>query len=120
VIGILIAFNVDVVRDSIYFDYSNNKVYILKTYRGVVIDTFKILTFEEYFNFLSDSLFYAQYQKFSSSNLSNNQSGLIPTISVPIDIPVGLGFLGGNEAKLTLKEIKVWNSVAQQIVLYHL
>lgn len=94
----LITFNVDVLSDSIYFDYYKKIVYIFKKYRNVIVDTFKILTFEEYFSFLSDSLFYTQYQKFSSSSSLNNQLGLIPTISVPIDIPVGLGFLGGNEA----------------------
>lgn len=99
----LITFNVGVVSDSIYFDYYKKIVYIFKKYRNVIVDTFKILTFEEYFNFLSDSLFYTQYQKFSSSSSLNNQLGLIPTISVPIDIPVGLGFLGGNEAKIDIR-----------------
>ncbi len=101
-IWILSSLSLEIVKDSIYFDYGSNKVYILKIYRGIVIDTFKILTFDEYFNLFSDSLFYTHYQT-KQIQSSTPQYGLIPTISVPIDIPIELGFLGGNEAKIDIK-----------------
>ncbi|MEO0202464.1 MAG: hypothetical protein ABIL37_01915 [candidate division WOR-3 bacterium] len=102
-IWVFYSFNLDITRDSVYFDYFEQKVYIFKVYRGVIIDTAKILTFEDYFRSISDSLFYANYQNVMKIQTTTISQGLIPTITAPIDIPIGLGFLGGNEAKVDIR-----------------
>ncbi|MEO0197449.1 MAG: hypothetical protein ABIL78_06020 [candidate division WOR-3 bacterium] len=100
-IWILVSWNVEGIKDSIYFSYSEKKVYIFKTYRNAIIDTSKVLTFEEYFNTIADSLFYTNYKN-SIKTQSSEQSGLISTIKAPIELPRALGFLGGNEAKIDI------------------
>lgn len=99
----LVGFELSVTRDSIFFNYTEGKVYFLKVYRGIVIDTTKVIPFDEYFMQITDSLFYKNYENAMKAKFQSQQAGIIPTITVPIDIPIGLGFLGGNEAKIDIR-----------------
>ncbi|MCS7244968.1 MAG: hypothetical protein RMJ38_02415 [candidate division WOR-3 bacterium] len=99
----LVNFEISGLKDSTFFNYEESKVYFLKVYRGIVIDTTKVITFEEYFKLITDSLFYKNYENTMKIKSQSQQAGIIPTITVPIDIPIGLGFLGGNEARIDIR-----------------
>ncbi len=91
------------IRDSLYFDYNSGNILVLRLYRNMVIDTVHVLSFEDFLNAKLDSLSYEMYRDYLNrkSQVSGNQ-GIIPTISVPVNFPIGLGFLGGNEASIDL------------------
>ena len=89
--------------DSIAFDYENQLVYHFKTYYGVIIDTVGIYSLEDFYMGKVDSLVYAMYySRLQSAIRSGGSSGIIDKITVPIAMPRGLGFLGGNQAQIDI------------------
>ncbi len=101
----LILFTVAQVEwgDSIAFDYENQIVYHFKTYYGVIIDTVGRYSLEEFYSGRVDSLVYAlYYSRLRSAVKSQSNSGIISQITVPISMPRGLGFLGGNQAQIDI------------------
>ncbi len=89
--------------DSIAFDYENQVVYHFKTYYGVIIDTVGRYSLEEFYSGRVDSLVYSiYYSRLKSAVNSQSNSGIISQITVPISMPRGLGFLGGNQAQIDI------------------
>ena len=89
--------------DSIAIDYENQLVYHFRTYYGVIIDTLGVYSLEDFYMGRVDSLVYAMYySRLQSAIRRGGSAGIIDKITVPIAMPRGLGFLGGNQAQIDI------------------
>ena len=86
------------VRDSIYFDYTNQIVYSFKTYRGQVVDTTQFFSEQDFYDhrvneYIQDIITSTIAESLTTASERASQ-GLIPDIEIPMKFPKGIGFIG--------------------------
>lgn len=82
--------------DSVFLDYNNGVVFYIRYYDGIPIDTYRVGPLSWYLDSIRYELIVDEYLKITpeSARIQAAQSGLIPTIDVPIRFPKALSFLG--------------------------
>ncbi len=82
--------------DSVFMDTENGVVFFVRFYRGLPVDTYRIEPLSFYLDSIRTDMLLDEYLKITpeSTRARATQSGLIPTIDVPIRFPKALSFLG--------------------------